>query len=192
MISKKTVYVIFAGILIIFSFAVYSSGKSYSSNYDHGDQYLKYVVNSSAKPQIEAEVSGCTAKHIDSNDDSITVKVDESKDIVIVVSGKNNCPVAGERVEVKINEEGKKKVTISPNYGTLTRRDGTAAFKVTGLAKGNAKATFSATRGTNTRSDVKEKERVDIKVKCNTYNGTRTKNCGTIQKGTWTDLYENN
>lgn len=182
MINKKTVYVIFAGILIIFSFAVYSSGKSYISNYDHGDRHLKYVVNSSAKPQIEAEASGCTAKHIDSNDDRITVKVDESKDIIIIVSGKNNCPVAGELVEVKINEEGKKKVTMGTNtrYGTLTRSDGTAAFKVTGLAKGNAKATFSAT-------SVKEKERVDIKVKCNTYNGTRTKNCGTsTKKGTWT------
>ena len=188
MTSKKAVYVIFAGILIIFSFAVYSSGKSYISNYDRDEQYCKYVANSSAQPQIESEGSGCTAKHIDSNDDKITVKVDESEDIIIVVSGKNNCPVEGAWVNVKTNEDNKKKVAISPNKGTSTRSDGSAVFTATGLAKGNVKATFSVAKGTWTKkSDVKEKARVAIKVKCNTYNGTRTKNCGTsTKKGTWT------
>ena len=185
MANKKTVYTIFAGILVMFSFVVYSSGKSYNSNYDNGDQISQYVMNSSAQPQVESENWGCSPKHIDANDDKITVKIDESKDIFVVVSGKNDCPVEGVWVNVKINEDGKKKVAISPEKGTYTRSDGSAVFTSTGLAKGDAKTTFSVARGTWTT--VKEKARVAIKVKCNTYNGTRTKNCGTsTKKGTWT------
>ena len=71
----------------------------------------------------------------------------KAKTLLLLCLGKIIVHVAGERVEVKINEEGKKKVTISPNFGTLTRSDGTAVFTATGLARVMQKQLFLQQEG---------------------------------------------
>ena len=76
--------------------------------------------------------------------DKLTVSKNSSEDIVVTLTGENNCLVEGKKVTATITD-GKKNISLASGEA-VTNAEGEAAFTVTGKKKGSAKIQFKASK----------------------------------------------
>ncbi|MCR4293112.1 MAG: hypothetical protein NUV76_09585 [Candidatus Kuenenia sp.] len=96
----------------------------------------------------------CTEDAMTISPDILTVAKNSSEDIVVTLTGKNNCKVEGKKVTASITD-GSKYISLASDEA-VTSEDGEAQFTVTGKKKGSAKIQFKASKR------VKETVKVEV------------------------------
>lgn len=97
----------------------------------------------------------CETEDIEADTNRLNLKVGESAEVTLTVTGEDDCLVEGESITVKLNKSGKRRITVSPDKLT-SDENGEASFTVTASSKGKAKITVKAGG---------KKEKIKVKVK---------------------------
>lgn len=86
----------------------------------------------------------CTASSVSVSPTKLTLKRKKSGDVTVSVTGKDACPVEGEKVTATVSASGKKLIAVSPTSAE-TDDEGNATFTVKAkTSTGNAKVTFGS------------------------------------------------
>jgi hypothetical protein len=85
----------------------------------------------------------CLPESISVSQSKLTLKRKRSKDVTVTVKGETDCLVDGETVTAKINNAGKKRISILPS-SAFTNSNGEAKFTITAKRVGNTKVIFKA------------------------------------------------
>ena len=103
----------------------------------------KVVLTPLPTPTATPTPGVCKAKLITVSPRKLKLKKEESDDVVVTLTGKRGCPVAGETVKARITE-GKGFITVSP-ASAITNDEGQAVFTITALKKtSNSKVQFKS------------------------------------------------
>jgi hypothetical protein len=101
------------------------------------------TVTPTPTPSASPTPSVCEAKSIAASPPKLTLKVKQSKEVSVTLTGEDDCPVEGETVTATVRKGDKKHVSVTSS--AVTGADGVATFTVTAKKKiGNAKITFKA------------------------------------------------
>ncbi|HHT9106707.1 MAG TPA: hypothetical protein ACFYD7_12675, partial [Candidatus Wujingus californicus] len=117
------------------SIAIDQSDKVHISYYDFTNGNLKYVTVSVQTP--------CeNAIDIEANPTEMTLNTKASNTVTVTVTGLDGCPVEGDTVKAKVDNNSENYVKVSPKKQT-TNASGQAEFNITAKSKaGDAIVTF--------------------------------------------------
>ena len=95
-------------------------------------------------PTASPTPSVCEAESITVSPRKLTLKRKQSKEVSVMLTGENDCPVEGETVTATVNKDDKKRISVTSS--AVTDAAGVATFTITGKKKtdDNAKITFKA------------------------------------------------
>ncbi|MBM4053462.1 MAG: hypothetical protein FJ264_02070 [Planctomycetes bacterium] len=99
----------------------------------------------------------CIAASIVAYPEEVEIVKNESKEVTVTVTGKDDCPVKGVKVKRKISQRNNKKIEVTPSK-QKTDENGQATFTIK-AKKGNGTATV-----TFKAKDVKEKAGVTVNL----------------------------
>lgn len=128
---------------------IYAAGNEANGNETNKGDYIYTTTASmiagaagSPTPTTTPVPGSCVAESIDVSDSKITLLFGESDEVVVTVTGTNDCVVEDVTVTASLNKAGKKRIEIS-SESEKTNENGEAKFTITAKnKKGNAKVTF--------------------------------------------------
>lgn len=85
----------------------------------------------------------CVPESTSVSQSKLTLKRKQNKNVTVTVKGENDCLVDGATVTAKINNAGKKRISILPS-SVVTNSNGEAKFTITAKRVGNTRAIFKA------------------------------------------------